>query len=57
MSKKINDSIFFIKWSWNDIDAKDDQYETLALAYNKEMDQLVVANTISNEVEEENNPR
>ncbi len=38
----------------NDIDAKDDPYKTPTFAYNKEMDQLVVANTINNKVEEEN---
>jgi hypothetical protein len=37
----------------NDTNVEDDPYKTLALVYNKEMDQLVVANTINNEVEKE----
>jgi hypothetical protein len=51
--KKINDSIFKKKWPKNESNAKDDPYETLAFAYNKEMDQLVEANTITSKVEEE----
>ncbi len=51
--KKINDSIFFFKWPRNESNAKDDLYETSTFAYNREMDQLVEANTIINEVEEE----
>jgi hypothetical protein len=47
VSRKISDSILEKKWP----------YETPALAYNREMDQLVVANTIENEVEKENIPR
>jgi hypothetical protein len=35
------------------MDAKDDSYQTLAFSYNREMDQLVVANTIINKVDVE----
>jgi hypothetical protein len=35
------------------LNAKDDPYEALIFGYNKEMDQLVEANIISSEVEEE----
>jgi hypothetical protein len=41
------------KWSRKYLNAKDDPYEALIFAYNKEMDQLVEANMISSEVEEE----
>jgi hypothetical protein len=37
----------------NDWNAKDDPYETLKLACNREMDQLVETNTSSNDMEEE----
>jgi hypothetical protein len=33
------------------MDVEDDSYQTLAISYTKEMDQLVVANTITNEVD------
>ncbi len=49
-SRKINDSILEKIWLKNNTDAKDDPYQTLALSNNKEMDQLMVANTINNEV-------
>jgi hypothetical protein len=35
------------------MDAMDDPYQAPTLAYNRDMDQLVVTNTINNEVEEE----
>jgi hypothetical protein len=49
--KKINNSILEKKWPINESDAKDNPYATFA--YNKEMDQLVEANAITSEVEEE----
>jgi hypothetical protein len=33
------------------MDVEDDSYQTLAFFYNREMDQLMVANTIINEVD------
>jgi hypothetical protein len=50
---KKNDSIFKKKWPKNESNAEDDPYEILAFAYNKEMYQLVEANTITSKVEEE----
>jgi hypothetical protein len=41
MLNKINDSILKKKWPRNELDVMDNPYETLALAYNREMDQLV----------------
>ncbi len=35
------------------MDVKDDSYQTLALFYNREINQLVVANKITNEVDVE----
>jgi hypothetical protein len=52
--KKIRDLILEKGWLRNNIDEEDDPYKTPAPAYNKEMDQLMVANTINNEMEEEN---
>jgi hypothetical protein len=54
VSKKINDSILEKRWPRNDTDVKDDPYETPTLVYNREMNQLVVANIINSEVEKEN---
>jgi hypothetical protein len=51
--KKLNNSNLKKNWPKNDGDAKDDPYEALVLAYNKEMDKLVEAVTISNKVEKE----
>jgi hypothetical protein len=51
--KKINDSILKNNWPKNSVDAEDDPHEAPVVAYNKEMDQLVEANTINSEVEEE----
>jgi FtsZ-interacting cell division protein ZipA len=53
-SKKRSNSILEKKWPRNNTNVKDDPYETLALAYNREMDQLMVAKAINNKVEEEN---
>jgi len=36
--KKIGDSILKKKWPRNNLDIKDDPYETLIFTYNKEMD-------------------
>lgn len=44
---------FFFKWTRNEKDEEDDPYEAPILTHNKEMDQLVEANTISSKVEEE----
>jgi hypothetical protein len=52
-AQKINDSILKKNWPKNDANAKDDPHEALVVAYNREMDQLMEANTISSEVEEE----
>ncbi len=49
----MNDSILEKRLPKDNTDVKDDPYKTPTLAYNREMDQLVVANTI-NKVEEEN---
>jgi hypothetical protein len=43
--KKINDSVLKKKWPKNDLNVEDDPYETLILAYNKEMNQLAMAIT------------
>ncbi len=51
---KIKDLVLEKKWIRNDIDVKDDAYKTPTLAYNREMDQLVVANIINIKVEGEN---
>jgi hypothetical protein len=56
MSKKINHSVLEKRWPRHDTNAENDPYETPTLAYNREMDQLVVANTVNNEMEEENIP-
>jgi hypothetical protein len=50
-SRKINNSILKKRWPKNNTDAKDDPYQTPTLSYNREMDQLMVANTINNEVD------
>jgi hypothetical protein len=50
--KKIIDSILKKKWPINNLDVEDDPYKALVLTYSKEMDQLVEANTNTNEVEE-----
>jgi len=41
------------KWLKDNSNVKDDPYETPIFAYNKEMDQLMEANIISSNVEEE----
>jgi hypothetical protein len=51
---KIKDLVLEKKWLRNDIDVKDDPYKTPTLAYNREMDQLVVANIVNIKVEGEN---
>ncbi len=53
-SKKINDLVLEKKWPRNNTNAKDDPYETPTLAYNREVDQLVVANIVNIEVEKRN---
>lgn len=52
-SSKKKTSILEKTWPRNDMDAKYDPYQAPTLAYIMEMDQLVVTNTINNEVEEE----
>jgi hypothetical protein len=55
--KKISKSILLQKWPKNTFDAKDDAYETPIFVYNKELDVLVSANSITrNDVKEENSP-
>ncbi len=53
MAKKQSDSILGKKWPIDDLNAKDDPYEALVLAYKRGMDQLVEANTIISEVEKD----
>ncbi len=53
VSRKVNDSILKKRWPRNDTDVEDDSYQTPSLSYNKEMDQLMVANTITNGVDTE----
>jgi len=53
-SRKINNLVLEKRWPRNNTDVKDDPYETHTLAYNREMDQLVVTNTFNKKVEEEN---
>jgi hypothetical protein len=48
--KKASKSILEKKWPRNDSNAKDDPYEATILTYNREMNQLVEANTINNQV-------
>ncbi len=54
MRPKKNNSILEENCPKNDANAKDDPYEAPKLTYNIKMVQLMEANTISNEVEEEN---
>jgi len=51
--QKVRNSILKKKWPRNDSNVKDDPYEAILFAYNKKMDQLHEANTISNKVKEE----
>jgi hypothetical protein len=52
--RKIRDLALEKGWLRNDTDEEDDPYKTLALVYNREMDQLVVAIIVNNEMEKEN---
>jgi hypothetical protein len=45
---KKGESILKYKWPRNDFDIEDDAYKLQALAYSKEMDQLKLANNITN---------
>ncbi len=51
--QKKNNSILEKRWPRNELDEKDDPYVALTIASNKEMDQLVEANTITSKVEKE----
>jgi hypothetical protein len=51
--QKVSKSILEKKRLRNDSNVKDDQYEATIFAYNKEMNHLVEANTISSNVKEE----
>ncbi len=53
MPKKLNNSILEKKWPRNESNVEDNPYEAPTLTYNKEMDKLVEANTITNDMEEE----
>jgi hypothetical protein len=57
VDKRMNKSILLRKWPRNSSDVVNDAYETPILAYNRELDVFVLANsiTISN-VEEESSP-
>jgi hypothetical protein len=44
--KKISESILYKNWPKNDFDEEDNAYEIPALAYNREMDWLMLANNI-----------
>ncbi len=55
--RRIRESILLRKWSKNVSDAEDNAYETPILTYNRELDVLVLANSITkSDVEEENSP-
>jgi hypothetical protein len=54
VSRKIRDSILEKRWPRNDFDEKDDPYKIPTFTFNREMDQLVVANIVNNEMDEEN---
>jgi hypothetical protein len=51
--QKVSKLILEKKWLRNDSNVKDDPYEATIFAYNKEMNHLVEANTISSKVKEE----
>jgi hypothetical protein len=53
MPPKVSKSILEKKWPRNDSNVKDAPYEATIFVYNKEMDHLVEANTISSKVKEE----
>jgi hypothetical protein len=46
--RKIRDLVLEKKWSRNYINEENDPYKTPILAYNREMDQLVMANKVNN---------
>jgi hypothetical protein len=57
VERRINQSILLQKWMRNTFNNKDDAYKTLILAYNRELDFLVLANSITrSDVEEESSP-
>ncbi len=53
-SRKRNNLVLRRRWPRNNNGEKDDPYKTPTLAHNREMDQLVVANTFNNEMKWEN---
>lgn len=56
-NNRISKSILLQKWPKNASDTEDDAYETLVLAYNKELDIHVLASSITkSDVEEESSP-
>ncbi len=57
VERRINKLILLHKWPRNTSNIEDDAYETLELAYNKELDFLVLASSITrSNVEKENSP-
>jgi hypothetical protein len=44
---------FFFKWPKIELNVKENPYEAPTFAYNREMDQLLEANIITNKVEED----
>jgi len=55
VERRINKLILLHKWPKNTFNIEDDAYETPILAYNKELDFLVLASSITrSNVEEEN---
>ncbi len=51
--RRINKSLLLQNWSKNAFDIEDNEYETLVLAYNKELDSLILANYITRSLKEE----
>jgi IS4 transposase len=55
--RRINESILLQKWPRNNFDAKNNAYETLVLTYSRNLDLLILANSIiRSNVEEESSP-
>jgi hypothetical protein len=55
--RRINESILLQKWPRNVSNTKDNAYETIVLAYSRELDLLVLASSITKSyVEEDNSP-
>jgi hypothetical protein len=55
IERRISESFLLRNWLRNTSDVEDNEYETLILAYSKELDSLVLANCITKSLEEEEN--